>query len=204
MVWDSAQAYNACTASSDSYCNDVKSHFIGTNRWLKTPPKETKPVEQHWTERLPTKLMQRSRDAKSVAVPQKVSIVKQLRTEPSNNGCRQEFKQEGQTWPSLPCSAPAPRRADIELLANGWEVVRDDDFSELEKQAVHKNEGAENRDTSNQPTKSTDSNSFFNWIWCETKTADCSNTASPPAPETEAPSDPLSTATFSYAEALKR
>jgi hypothetical protein len=202
MVWDSAQAHNGCTNGSETYCNNVKSHFIGTNRWLKTPPKETaKPAETHWTERLPTRLTSRSRDAQALAQQaQKVSVIAQPRT---NNQTHEQtqFDPEVQSWPKLPASKPEPRRTDIEVLANGWEVVRDEDFHGLEKQSLNPEETDEN--ASNDPVKSTDSNSFFNWIWCEQKAEDSNSTAPPNPVKDEAPEDPLS-ATFSYAEALKR
>jgi len=219
MVWDSARAYNSCNVVGDGVNEGVKSHFIGTNRWLKTPPKQTKPAEPHWTERLP-KIAQRSVAAKNVDVPKKVNIVAN-RTQTScanRSNNNNSFDSEQQSWPTLPATKPSPRRTDIELLANGWEVVRDEDFHELEKQQVEQ-EGAEGEEEqgendrsqrNQQPQPTQDASGFFNWIWCETKAPECADGA----PESGSKEDevvadtdhPLSVppASFSYADALKR
>lgn len=216
MVWDSARAYNSCNVTGEGVNEGVKSHFIGTNRWLKTPPKQAKPAEPHWTERLP-KMAQRSVAAKSVGVPKKVNIVPQhIQPSAANDVNNNSFDSEQQSWPSLPATKPSPRRTDIELLANGWEVVRDEDFHELEKQQVEQEEGgdeeqAENDSSASNQQQAHDTSGFFNWIWCETKAPDCVNESGScnsndeVVAETDHPlADPIVPASSSYADALKR
>merc|ERR1711924_309959 len=87
-----------------------------------------------------------------------------------------------QSWPGLPATKPSPRRTDIEILANGWEVVRDEDFHELEKQQVEQGEGGDEQQAAENDSSAgnqgqQDASGFFNWIWCETKATDCANAA---------------------------